>query len=88
MGGTRTANNTVSSVNQSPVKKAVIMPENVPMNSMGKPKVTSISSNFLCLITLLTPSVRVHTSSIPTEEMKDRMIISIVFINEQFIPSS
>ena len=65
-------------VNHNPVKKAVIIPEKVPMNKAGKPKVTSISSFLRCLITRLTPSVRVHTRRIPSEEKNDSITISII----------
>ena len=65
-------------VNHSPVKKAVIMPENVPMNNAGKPNVTITSSFFRCLITRLTPSVRVHTRRMPSEEKNDKIMISIL----------
>lgn len=65
-------------VNHNPVKKAVIIPEKVPMNNIGKPKVTSISSFFRWLITRLTPSVRVHTRRIPSEEKNDNITISML----------
>lgn len=65
-------------VNQSPVKNAVIIPENVPISRTGKPNVVITSNTLRHLITRLKPSVRHSTSRKPSAVKNENTIMSIV----------
>ena len=68
----------VISVIQSPVKNAVIIPANVPINSMGSPKVDTTSSGLRILSVRRSPIVRVNTRTMPTAEKNENKTNSIL----------
>jgi hypothetical protein len=70
-------NPTVSRVNQSPVKKAVTIPENVPTNRNGIPNVIMMSNSLLYLSSRMIPSVLVSTIRIPIAVNSENSMISI-----------
>ena len=68
---------TVSRVNQRPVKNAVTIPENVPTNRNGIPKVITMSSSLLYLSSRIIPNVLVSTIRIPIAVNSENSMISI-----------
>ena len=70
------------SVIQSPVKNAVIIPANVPINSMGSPKVDTTSSGLRILSVRRSPIVRVNTRTMPTAEKNENKTNSILVFVE------
>ena len=74
----------VISVNQSPVKNDVIIPENVPTINIGRPKVSITSRALRHLSNRLSPSALVSTRTKPIADISENIIKSITFYTSLF----